>query len=326
MLYGSPQGYEPLRREIAEWLLLVRGMEVPPENIFITSGATQAIHLAVETLRRSGMAFAVEDPCHWGVTRLLNLRGIPFHGVPVDEHGLQVDKLPDANIAGVYVTPSHQFPLGCVLAASRRSALAAVAGKRGFHIIEDDYDSDLRYVGQPLTPLWTLYPERVIYVGTFSKTVFPALRIGYAVMPPPLHAAWLEQRRYVDIQNPVTEQAVLAEFMHQGRLRRHLQTMTRLYGKKRQTLLAAVSAHFGEQAEILGDGAGLHLALRLRKRDFDDVFVRRCREAGLFLSTCAAYEVGTTQHRDTLLLGYGAIPEGAIGSGIEALYGMTSAR
>lgn len=323
LLYGDVKGYEPLRRAVARWLLRSRGMHVDVDNVFVTSGATQAVGLAVETVRGSG-DFVVEDPCHIGVTQFLRLRKIGFRGVPVDEHGIRVDRIGKRSPGGVYVTPSHQFPLGHVMSASRRAQLVTLARTMDFCIIEDDYDSEFRYGGPPLSPLYALDPERVVYVGTFSKTLLPALRVGFAVVPGRWHAAWTDLRRYTDVQNPVLEQVLVQEFLDQRKMDRHVKTMTRLYKRKREMVIDAVETAFGGAAEVLGDGAGLHLAVRIENGKFGKEFRRLCLEKSISVMPCGRYALEPGRHDDILLLGYGNVDAEAIHKGIRELHRLAS--
>ncbi|MCD8350919.1 MAG: PLP-dependent aminotransferase family protein [Planctomycetaceae bacterium] len=322
MLYGSMQGYAPLRTAIADWLLRSRGIRANGDSIFITSGATQAIGLAVETLCRRMRTIAVENPSHLAVTRFMQLRNITFTPCAVDAGGLRVDLIDRQALAGVYVTPSHQFPLGCVLSASRRAHLVAMARENDWYIIEDDYDSEYRFGGQALTPLYGLDPERVVYIGTFSKTLFPALRIGFAIVPKALQHSWCELRRYTDVQNPIVEQVTLCRFLEQRRMDRHIKTMTGIYGRKRKAVVASIAGVFGDHVEIMGDSAGLHLALRLPGNRFGKDFRERCLDNSLAVMPCSRYVQDGTEYDDTLLIGYGNVEENRIDAGMHLLAEM----
>ena len=181
--YTGPQGLPVLREEIASWLFRSKGLIVEPQDIFITAGATHALHLIAELLYQKGHEILIEDPCHSGMLRTLLNKGYLAVPVPVDAHGLQTEYLNGKQACAIYVTPSHQFPLGGILPAGRRATLIRFARENGVYIIEDDYDSEFRYCGEPVAPLYAMDPQQVIYVGTFSKVLFPALRIGYVVLP-----------------------------------------------------------------------------------------------------------------------------------------------
>lgn len=322
--YGEGQGYEPLRREIARWLFRSRGMPVDEQNIFITAGATQALHLLADLLprRRSGL-FALESPSHPAAHAIAVSRGYTPCWMPVDAGGARIEVLEGQAVDAVYVTPSHQFPLGGILPANRRAALIRMAEANNFYIIEDDYDSEFRYAGAPISPLYSLDQGagRVIYVGSFSKTLFPALRLGFAIVPPALQKEWRRRRTYLDVQNPVLEQAALALFFQTRKWDKHIQRMKRLYGQKRELLLDATDHAFRGQAIPWGDHAGLHLALQFPGQHFDSSFKRQARLAGIRINPLSGYCPAQEQdrHEDKLLLGYGHLSLREIREGIDAL-------
>ncbi|UUZ79340.1 PLP-dependent aminotransferase family protein [Paenibacillus sp. P26] len=244
--YTGPQGLPRLREEIAAWSLRSKGLTVDARDIFITAGATHALHLIADLLYREDHEILVEDPCNIGMLQVFLNKGYPVARVPVDTQGLQTEYLDGRRACAVYVTPSHQFPLGGILPAGRRAALIRFARDHDIYIVEDDYDSEFRYYGDPVAPLYTMDPGRVIYVGTFSKVLFPALRIGYAVLPRKLQSRWRNLRTHTDVQNPPFDQAALAEFLHSRKFDRHIGKMRKLYGERRQVLLSALEAYFGD--------------------------------------------------------------------------------
>ncbi|MPM48708.1 HTH-type transcriptional regulatory protein GabR [bioreactor metagenome] len=195
-----------------------------------------------------------------------------------------------------------------------------MAVQNDFYIIEDDYDSEFRYSGSPISPVYAMCPARVAYVGSFSKTLFPALRLGFAVLPKPLQEAWRHYRTYMDVQNPVLEQAALAEFLRSRKMDRHVQKMRRAYGEKRGLLLAALQTKFGTEALPWGDASGLHLALQFPGACFGPKFTAACRTAGVRVATVAQYCPAPTEHRDKLLLGYGHLTPDQITNGVAALH------
>jgi GntR family transcriptional regulator/MocR family aminotransferase len=319
LAYSGPQGLPGLRRAIAAWLARSRGLEVDPQAVFVTAGATHALHVLAQLLCGQERPLWIEDPCHTGMLHVLQARGCPVQPVPVDEYGLQTAVIPGEGAGAVYVTPSHQFPLGGILPAGRRAALVRLARQRQTYIIEDDYDSEFRYSGAPVAPLAALDHQRVAYVGTFSKILFPALRVGYVVLPEALHAAWRDLRTHTDVQNPPFEQAALAEMIRTGQLDRHVQRMRRLYRRRRAALLDALAENFGEDWRPWGDAAGLHLAVQFPGRAFDAGFVARSRRAGLRAVPVAHYCITQDRHVDKLLLGYGHLSVEQIRSGVRLL-------
>lgn len=318
--YSGPKGYEPLCEEIALWLLRSRSMDVDPSDVFITSGATQALHLLVDILRKEGRAFALENPSHPGIRTVITDKGYPIHWLLVDKQGADVTSLHGSNISAVYVTPSHQFPLGGILPANRRAALIRSALENDFYIIEDDYDSEFRYSGSPVSPIYSMDSTHVVYVGTFSKTVFPALRLGFAILPKPLQARWRHFRNYMDVQNPILEQAALTEFLRTRRMDKHIRNMRRLYGEKRSVLLKSLETAFGNSVYPWGDASGLHLALQFPGFEFGEKFALKCKNAGVRVSLLTQYCLLTTEHRDMLLVGYGHLSSEQIKEGIKALH------
>ncbi|GLB32891.1 GntR family transcriptional regulator [Lacrimispora amygdalina] len=323
--YSGPKGYEPLCREISKWLMRSRSMEVNPEDIFITSGATQAFYLLVDILYKKNRPFALENPSHPGIRTVINDRNYPLCFMPVDRQGADVSWIKKMDLSAVYVTPSHQFPLGGILPAVRRASLIRLAAEKDYYIIEDDYDSEYRYSGSPVTPLYSMDPSRVIYVGTFSKTLFPALRIGFAVLPKELQKKWRHFRNYLDVQNPVLEQIALTEFLKIRKMDRHVHHMCRVYAKKRETLLSAAKEAFGSQISAWGDESGLHVALELPEIKFGKDFIPDCRKNGIQIQTISQYCSDENCHTDKLLLGYGHLNEKEIQDGIAALKSLIDA-
>ncbi|MBB6635062.1 PLP-dependent aminotransferase family protein [Cohnella thailandensis] len=317
--YTGPQGLPALREEIAAWLRRSKGMAVREEDLFITAGATHALHVAADLVSREGREILVEDPCNKGMLQIFLNKGCTIGRISADEQGLRTEELDGRQACAVYVTPSHQFPLGGILPAGRRAALIRFARESDSYIVEDDYDSEIRYYGDPVAPLHAMDPERVIYIGTFSKVLFPGLRIGYAIVPPELQPRWRSLRTHTDVQNPPFEQAVLAEFLRTRKFDRHLGRMRKLYGERRQVLLAAMEEAFGDRWRSWGDAAGLHLAVQFPGRRFDDSFLEACRKRGIRLASVEQHALRKGDHRDKLLFGYGHLEPEEIRGGIRLL-------
>jgi GntR family transcriptional regulator/MocR family aminotransferase len=309
-LYGRPEGLPELRAEIAAYLFRARGMRVPPQRVFVTAGATQALHiLALVAARSDGRPAAVEDPCHLGMARTLRGVGLEVAPVEADEAGMLVERLRDADAS---------------LAAERRVAHLGWAREARAFVVEDDYDAEFRYSGPPVAPLWSLDPERVAYIGSFSKTLFPAIRIGFALVPPSLEGAWRDARTHADVQNPAIPQAALARLLADRSVDRHVARMRRLYARKRAILLAAIGASFGAAARVLGDASGLHVAVRVAALEADECLAERGEAKGLRLVPAERYAIVKGRFRDTLILGYGAAEPSRIAPGIEALAAFLS--
>jgi GntR family transcriptional regulator/MocR family aminotransferase len=323
--YSGPEGLPALREMVAAWLFRSRGLRVAPRSIFITAGATHALHILAGLLQRPAASLLIEDPCHAGMLHALQGRGWPVRPAPVDSAGLLTAGLDLSQTSAVYVTPSHQFPLGGILPAQRRTALVRLAREHNVYIIEDDYDSEFRYCGAPIAPLVSLDPQQVIYVGTFSKVFYPALRIGYAILPEALREAWCDLRMHSDVQNPPIEQAALANLIATRKLDRHVQKMRKLYSQRRAALLQALREQFGPNWQACGDEAGLHLAVQFPGRDFDGRFVTLCQQNGVRALPLEHFAIQKGQHRDKLLLGYGHLEPAEIQSAVRTLFKVISA-
>lgn len=318
--YTGPQGLPELRGEIAAWLFRNRGLKVSPNDIFITAGATHGLHLIADMLCGNGKQILMEDPCHIGMLGTFINKGCSIVPIPVDADGLQTDYLLKCKSIGpIYVTPSHQFPLGGILPASRRAMLIRFARENDIFIIEDDYDGEFRYSGEPVAPLYTMDPHRVIYVGTFSKAVFPALRIGYVILPHSLQSLWRDLRTHTDVQNPSFEQAALAEFLKTRKFDRHVQKMRKIYGQRRHILLESLEEAFGREWIAYGDSAGLHVAIDFPGMRFDEAFKKRCLKNGLYITPVESHCIEKGHHQSKLLIGYGHLEPDVIRNGVVIL-------
>jgi GntR family transcriptional regulator/MocR family aminotransferase len=294
--YGSdPAGEPALREAIAAYLGRARAVHCDPRDIVIVSGSQQAIHLIARILLEPRDAVVVEEPGYPGAQRTFAAHGADVRGVPVDDEGLRVDRLRDLRgpVRLVYVTPSHQFPLGAVMSYPRRLELLRWAGANETIVVEDDYDSAYRYEGRPIPALQGLDPAgRTLYAGTFSKTMFPALRLGYVVLPRSLRDVFVGAKAFCDRQSPALEQRALADFIADGSFERHLRRMRVLYRERREALLAALRRHVGERAEVIGDRAGMHLVVRLHGVDEAALCARALRAGVALKSTRSHYLYG----------------------------------
>jgi GntR family transcriptional regulator/MocR family aminotransferase len=256
-------GHVRLRAAIAAYLRRSRAVRCAPEQVVIVSGSQQALDLAARVLIDPGDEVAVEEPGYPGARHVFAAAGATPRPVRVDGDGLVVGELP-AGARLAYVTPSHQFPLGASLSVARRLDLLSWAQARGAYVVEDDYDSEFRYDGAPLPALKGLGdPSRVVYVGTFSTAMFPGLRLGYLVVPPPLVEPFVRAKWHADRHTAALEQAALADFLEEGMFEQHVRRMRRIYAARRAALLDALDEHFGRRATVLGDAAGMHLVVRL---------------------------------------------------------------
>jgi GntR family transcriptional regulator/MocR family aminotransferase len=319
--YGAPDGDPRLQRAVASYLRRERGVRCEPERILITSGSQQALDLAARTLLTPGERVVIEEPHYQGARQLFAAAGAELVPVPVDDEGLDPERLPAQGARLAYLTPSHQFPTGAVMPLSRRLALLAWAERTGAYVLEDDYDSEYRYGGRPLAAIQGLDERgRVIYVGTFSKVLFPALRLGFLVLPPALVAPFRATKWLTDRHSSGLEQAALADLIEAGDFGRHLRRMRARYARLRSALMAALAHHLGDRVEVVGSNAGIHLLAWLRDHPATSAETLRSRalEAGVGIYPITPYYL-TPPSRLGLLFGYTRIPEDAIDEGIHRL-------
>lgn len=323
---NGSQGYEPLREAIAGYLRRSRAVTCEADQVVIVNGSQQALDLIAKLLIDRGDPVAVEDPGYLSARRAFLAQGSELLPAPVDESGIIVDRLNSktflktkGKLKLIYVTPSHQFPTGATLTLPRRLDLIAWAEKMGVMIVEDDYDSEFRYGSRPIPALQSLASgDLVIYTGTFSKALFPALRVGYLVAPAPLARVFARAKWLADRQTPMIEQRVLADFINEGHWERHLRRMRTLYDKRRQALVHALETHFGDRVTIMGENAGMHLMIRLSGKLSDDEVTRRARLAGVGLVSARLYYLGESRG-DEFVLGYSGLSERKIREGVRRL-------
>ncbi len=340
--HGEPAGYPPLRAAIARYLGGVRALRCDWTQVVITSGAQHGLDLAARLLLDPGDGVWIEEPGYTGLRGPLMAAGARLVPLPVDAAGLSVARgrarAPDARLA--VVTPSHQYPLGVTMSLARRLELLDWARAAGAWIVEDDYDSEFRYAGRPLAALQSLDADhrggprggqRVIYVGTFSKVLFPSLRLGYLVVPPELVAPFAHARAALDDHPSAVSQPALAAFIEEGHFAAHLRRMRLLYAARRACLLAAAERHLGALLEVDPDEAGLHVVARLAPglaaRLDDRAAEARAAAAGLTVPALSSFYLGASRDGpgtgppcgQGLLLGYAAIAEPEIEKGIETL-------
>ncbi|HEX4683987.1 MAG TPA: PLP-dependent aminotransferase family protein [Gemmatimonadaceae bacterium] len=314
MAYGDPAGIGALRDAIAEHLRVARAVRCEAEQVLVTAGSQPGLRLCAAVLLEPGDRIAVEEPGYPGARAAFTAAGAELLTVPVDDEGIDVGALASLRqrVRAVYVTPSHQYPLGASMTANRRLALLDWAARHGAWIIEDDYDSEYRYVSRPLGALQGMDARgRVVYVGTFSKVLFPALRVGYLVVPPALWDAFLDARDALDVFSPTLYQLALAEFIRDGHFARHLRRMRGVYLKRREALLAGIERYCADALTVVNADAGLHVATLLTNGAHDATVLRRMREEGLTAMSLSSCYIAPPR-RQGLLLGFGGFDERAL--------------
>ena len=319
-VYADAAGQQDLREAIVRHIGVSRGVEAAPEDIIITNGTQQAIDVVARTLLSPGNRVAVEDPSYTPPRRLLESLGMQVEGVPVDRDGLVVDAL-SRYIRLVYVTPSHQHPLGVSMTLERRQALLDWAERHNAAIVEDDYDSEFRFGGRPLDPLQTLDTAgRVIYVGSFSKTMLPTLRLGFIVAPPSLRLGMQKAKFVADWHTSTLVQTALARFIDEGAFARHLRRMSTVYHARHEILSKALATDFADYLELIPSSTGLHMAAIARTATADQVkvLVDRAADAGVALQTLSYFGMRPAAPVG-LILGYGAIATTDIQDGLHRL-------
>jgi GntR family transcriptional regulator/MocR family aminotransferase len=319
--YGDPAGYGPLREAIAAYAAAARGVRCDPSQVIVVSGSQQALDLAARLLLDPGDEVWVEDPGYIGAGAALRAAGAELRPVPVDNQGLRVDEgertAPLARAA--YVTPSHQFPLSVTMSLPRRLALLKWAAAHGAWILEDDYDSEYRYEGRPLASLQGLdQHDRVIYIGTFSKVMFPSLRLGYAIVPAELAEAFARARAAADRHPPTVDQAALAEFIAQGHLGRHIRRVRALYQERRDLLCELARRELAGALDVLAPDTGMHTVGWLPPRVNDGAASKRAFAAGVDAPPLSAYR-HTAGGRGALLLGFSAYDARELAAGVHKL-------
>ncbi len=268
-------GFEPLREAICVYLRTARAVKCDPSQVMIVSGSQQALEISSRVVLDRGDAAWIEEPGYWLTRSVLRGAGAKMVPVPVDEEGLNVaaGMKMRRKARAAFVTPSHQYPLGVTMSASRRMHLLDWAQRAGAWVIEDDYDSEYRFENMPIASLQGLDSHsRVIYIGTFSKTLFPSLRLGYLVVPKDLVERFVAVRHALDLTPPYLQQAVLNDFMREGHFARHIRKMRALYHERRTALVESLEKEFGGEMEIWGAQAGMHLVAELPEdREWNDV-------------------------------------------------------
>jgi GntR family transcriptional regulator/MocR family aminotransferase len=333
--YTDPAGYPPLRVLLAAYLSASRGVHCAPEQIIITSGSQQALFLIASLLLASGDAAWVEDPGYRGTNGALHATEARVCPVPVDQEGLCVElgaqHYPDAKL--VYVTPSHQSPLGMTMSLRRRLELLEWATKNKAWIVEDDCDSEYRYSGAPHASLQSLDKAGcVIYVGTLSKVLFPGLRLGYMVLPPPLAQPFINGKAVMDRHTSIVPQIVLSEFIAEGHFNRHIKRTREVYAERRAVLLSTLESTLSDEFDFGSTEGGFHMAVKFKSQRDDLALARAAFARGIELRPLSQFYAPQaeaplrTGTPSGLLLGFASVPAAETRLGVAVLRELLSVR
>jgi GntR family transcriptional regulator/MocR family aminotransferase len=314
--YGPVDGERALREALVGYLWRSKGIECSAQQLVIVSGAAQGADLLAHLWHHSG-AVIFEDPGYDHVRQVFEHNGLRLSPVPADQRGLCTDALPSrGKCTFIYVVPSHQFPLGGVLPIQRRFVLLEYARRRGALVVENDYDSEFRYGGEPIQSLRHLAPDLVVHLGTFSKILSPGLRLGFMIVPDRLRERVCGLKDALNMRTPSLEQLALARFVEDRSLDRHVYRMRRIYQAKRRCLIEALARTFGDRVRIAGEDAGLHLLVEFVGRNFRQADFARLAEQGVKVDWVEDYACRKGSHRNQLVLGYGGLEPEQIEAGV----------
>ena len=325
--YCGTAGVWELREAISKYLYRMRGLSCDPNKIVITSGATQGLSLISHLLKEENKKALVEDPTHTGLREVITFAGCSIEGIKADENGLCTKRLKEKTDASfIYTTPSHQYPMGGVLPIGRRLELVRYAEQNDCYIVEDDYDSEFRYEGQPVSSLYELKPQRVIYLGSFSKVLAPALRMGFMILPEKLLSPCKTLKKYSDVHTDVLSQYTLARFIGTGSFEKHIWKMKKLYGRKRSRLLDELSRCFPDEFCILGHATGLHLVVRFHNITFTEETEKELRDKGVCIYRPEPFYLDKSlSHNNEIIMGYSHLSYEEMTQGIDIISNYAAA-
>ncbi|WP_406654073.1 PLP-dependent aminotransferase family protein [Bacillus cereus] len=318
--YDIPQGRPELRKVLSRYLLKTRGVFCHPEQLVITSGATQALTLVSKLLLSSGDEVLIEDPITNDIQTIFKNSGAFLSPIPVDDNGMNTSLLPaNKNPKFIFITPSHQFPLGGTLPIQRRVQLVNYSRKTNCYLIEDDYDSEFRYEGSPVSSLQGLDPERVIYIGSFSKILSPSLRMGYLVLPSHLVEKCRRVKWFSDLHTPSLNQLILANFIAEGYLERHIMKMKKIYKNRRDFLIQQLQSAFSNTINIFGYSTGLHLIVKFNQVQFTKELLEKIQQLGVKVYPVEDHAIEKGKHHNRIIIGYGHLTTEEIKEGVSRL-------
>lgn len=319
--YGAPEGRIELREVISHYLHKTRRVICHPDQIVVTSGAVQAITLVSNLLLSPNEEILIEDPITKDIQTILKKTGALLYPIPVDTNGIKTSLLPtNKKPKFIFFTPSHQFPLGGTLPIQRQVKLINYAKNTNCYLVEDDYDSEFRYEHSPVSSLQGLAPERVIYIGSFSKILSPALRMGYLILPSHLIKTCRNLKWFSDLHTPSVDQLILAQFLAEGHLERHTSKMKKVYKKRRDFLISQLKETFSDKVTIYGDSTGLHLIAEFNEINFTEQTTNEMVEKyRIKVYPVEEHAIKKGKHLNKIILGYGHLSNEEISVGIHRL-------
>jgi GntR family transcriptional regulator / MocR family aminotransferase len=318
--YDYPNGRPEFRNTLAAYLKRTRGINCHPDQIIVTTGAKQGLTLIAKCLLDSRKEVWIEDPTNVNVRKIFSYHTANITPIAVDHKGIRPELFPkDRCPALIFVTPSHQFPMGGILPIQRRLDLIRYAEKNNCLIIEDDYDSEFRYKGLPTNSLQELDSDKVIYVGTFSKTLFPSVRLGYLVLPRLLVDRCTELKRLLDHHSNSLNQLAMMRFIDSGELERHIVRMNKIYARRRDQLIAALKTYFPNEVRVLGEAAGLHIVAEFAGTFFSPELIKKLEKAGVGVIAVEEHSIIKGKHLNQIILGYAHLTQEDIEKGLSRL-------
>ncbi len=325
--YDKPQGRPELRSALCDYLRRTQGIQCRPEQLIITSGAKQAISLAAEYLLSGNREVWIEDPAPALLTQMLACHTDSIIPVPVDDHGLDPSAFPTHGRPRLIIcSPSRQFPTGAVMSTPRRISLIEFAERSGAYILEDNFESEFNYDGPPSSSLYELAPERVISVGTFSKVMYPSVRLGYMIVPPELLEPLCVLKRLTDHHSNSVYQLALASFISDGTLERHIRRMKREYRSRRDFLSGCLTGLFGNDIHISGGESGMNLIVGFDGIRFTKELINELMRSGVYAASVESQTMRNGQHENELILRYSGLTKAELQLGAERLYAFVSDR
>jgi GntR family transcriptional regulator/MocR family aminotransferase len=318
------RGYKPLRDEITQHLQAARGVRCSSDQVIITSGTQQSLDLIARLMMDHGDPVWIEDPGYIPARNVWTAAGARLVPVPVDSQGLNVSvgRQREPNPRFIFTSPSRQYPLGMTLTVQRRKELLSFARTVGAWIVEDDYDSEFRYSGYPIPAMQSQDPSHVIYLGTFSNSMLPTLRLGYMIVPEALVQPFITAKSVIDRHPPLLEQTTLAKFMAAGQFAAHVRKMRRLYLERQTVLLHELSQHLSNFISVVPAETGMHLVARFNYDIDDRAFCEAAKDAGITLRPLSIYYL-TEPRQHGLILGFAAFPRSGIVNGVRRLASFT---